>query len=309
MNQENASTNVDLSGNTPQWLIDCKKDEAGKYDIREAWTAAVKAAHGEVYGKLNPMHRGINATLADAKKYFEEAELPVPNDARTSVTEFIWKCIPCQKSRKKADRTTLPRNSLHGHKPFQVVQMDFLEGIGPSGKEEEMRKKKKGEYPNPTALLVIIDSFTRFTRLFPVYDKSADTVRRCLHVLYCSMGIPGVTISDGGPAFASKDVENFLKAYGSEQTITHPHLPTAHGLVERVNKKTLDYLKMLLNQVREMEFEEWHYAIPMVEYIVNTTTHSVTGYAPCTLIFGTQSVEDLQMMSKQGLEMEKLEAD
>ena len=66
----------------------------------EAWTAAVKAAHGEVYGKLNPMHRGINATLADAKKYFEEAELPVPNDARTSVTEFIWKCIPCQKSRK-----------------------------------------------------------------------------------------------------------------------------------------------------------------------------------------------------------------
>ena len=97
------------------------------------------------------------------------------------------------------------------------------------------------------------------------------------------MGIPGVTISDGGPAFASKDVENFLKAYGSKQTITHPHLPTAHGLVERVNKKTLDYLKMLLNQVREMEFEEWHYAIPMVEYIVNTTTHSATGYAPCTV--------------------------
>lgn len=38
-------------------------------------------------------------------------------------------------------------------------------GIGPSGKEEEMRKKKKDEYPNPTALLAIIDSFTRFTRL------------------------------------------------------------------------------------------------------------------------------------------------
>ena len=91
MNQENASTNVDLSDNTPQWLIDCKRNEAGKYDIMEAWTAAVKAAHGEVYGKLNPMHRGINATLADAKKYFEEAELLVPNDARTSVTEFIWK--------------------------------------------------------------------------------------------------------------------------------------------------------------------------------------------------------------------------
>ena len=32
----------------------------------------VKAAHGEVYGEFNPMRRGINATLADAKKYFEK---------------------------------------------------------------------------------------------------------------------------------------------------------------------------------------------------------------------------------------------
>ena len=70
MNQDNASTNVDLSDNTPQWLIDCERNEAGKYDIMEAWNAAVKAAHGEVYGVLNPRHRGINATLADAKKYF-----------------------------------------------------------------------------------------------------------------------------------------------------------------------------------------------------------------------------------------------
>ena len=40
--------------------------------MKEAWNAAVKAAHGEVYGVLNPRHRGINATLADAKKYFEK---------------------------------------------------------------------------------------------------------------------------------------------------------------------------------------------------------------------------------------------
>jgi len=75
-------------------------------------------------------------------------------------------------------------------------------------------------------------------------------------VLYCSMGVQEVTISVGGPAFAVKDVENFLKAYGREQTITHPHLPAAQGLVERVNKKMLDCLKMLFSQVKEMEFEE-----------------------------------------------------
>ena len=55
-----------------------------------------------------------------------------------------------------------------------------------------------------------------------------------------------------------------------------------------------------------MEFDEWYDAIPMVEYMINTTTHGSTGYAPCTLIYGTDSVEDLQMMSKTELNMEAI---
>ena len=36
----------------------------------------------------------------------------------------------------------------------------------------------------------------------------------------------------------------------------------------------------------------------MVEYRLNSAEHSATGYAPYTLIYGTQFVEDLQLMSK-----------
>ena len=39
----------------------------------------------------------------------------------------------------------------------------------------------------------------------------------------------------------------------------------------------------------------------MVEYRSNSAEHSATGYAPCTLMYGTQSVEDLQLMSKTAL--------
>ena len=100
-------------------------------------------------------------------------------------------------------------------------------------------------------------------------------------------------ISDGGPAFASEAIENYLKGYDTERKITHPHLPSAHGLVERVNKSVLEHLSKLLLEVRSMEFDEWYDAIPMVEYMINTTTHDSTGYTPCTLIYGTDSVEDL----------------
>ena len=67
----------------------------------------------------------------------------------------------------------MPRNSLHGHKPFQVVQMDFLEGIGPSGEEEEMRKKKKGE----VSTLILLHYLLLLTHLRVSQDYSRYTIR------------------------------------------------------------------------------------------------------------------------------------
>ena len=83
--------------------------------------------------------------------------------------------------------------------------------------------------------------------------------------------------------------------------VTHPHHPQAHGIVERVNKETKKHLVLLLNEIPDLAYEDWTDAIPMVEYRLNSAEHSATGYAPCTLIFGTQSVEDLQLMSRTAL--------
>ena len=115
------------------------------------------------------------------------------------------------------------------------------------------------------------------------------------------MGIPGCHISDGAPAFTSHELEAFLNAYDTEQMITHPNHPQSHGIVERVNKETKKHLMVLLNELPELAYEDWTEAIPMVEYRLNSAEHSSTGYAPCTLIYGTQSVEELQLMSKTAL--------
>ena len=104
------------------------------------------------------------------------------------------------------------------------------------------------------------------------------------------MGIPGCHISDGAPAFTSHELKAFLNAYDTEQMITHPNHPQSHGIVERVNKETKKHLMVLLNELPELAYEDWTEAIPMVEYRLNSAEHSSTGYAPCTLIYGTQSV-------------------
>ena len=91
----------------PRWLSKCPRDEAGRFLVEAAWVAAIESAHGQGYGDINASHRGINHTLQLAEQYFKSMGWAIPNDARTSVTEFIGRCITCQKSRAKLDKTTL----------------------------------------------------------------------------------------------------------------------------------------------------------------------------------------------------------
>ena len=157
-------------------------------------------------------HRGINRTLETAKCLFKYLDLDIPNDARGSVIDYIQKCITRLKLRREAKRVPLPINSLHYDKPIMRIQMDFLEGLGPTYKEETSRKKNAEVIPPPNSLFIIVCAFTRYVKLYSTYDKTSDTVGRCLHNLYCTMGIPGCHISDGALAFTSHELEAFLNA-------------------------------------------------------------------------------------------------
>ena len=66
----------------PRWLSKCPRDGAGRFLVEAAWVAAIESAHGQGYGDINVRHRGINATLKLAKRYFESTGWAIPNDAR-----------------------------------------------------------------------------------------------------------------------------------------------------------------------------------------------------------------------------------
>ena len=66
-------------------------------------------------------------------------------------------------------------------------------------------------------------------------------------------------------------------------------------MVERVNQETRKHLQLLLNKHEFYSYDEWTAILPLVEQQLNTTEHSATGYAPCTMIFDTSSVETLRL--------------
>ncbi len=61
--------------------------------------------------------------------------------------------------------------------------------------------------------------------------------------------------------------------------------PSSNGMVERRNREIKRHLRILCAKFNL--FDQWSYGpLPYVQYLLNTTTHSVTGFTPAELLYG-----------------------
>ena len=232
---------------------------------------------------INVGHLGINKTVDAVRAAMIRENVEVPRNLRTEVAELIAACMLCSKARKRPEKPVLLPHALHGGRFFERIQLDFLEGLP---------KARDG----CAAILVIVCTWSKFVMLFPVIDKTAEVTKQCL--LYC-MGIfghPVISVSDGGPAFKAEEFECLCAYAETEVHLTHPHRPSAHGMVERVHQEVMKHLGHILHALVEAEEAEWPSYIVWVQRIINNTVNSSTGYAPVTLVFGSEHVNDAKVM-------------
>ena len=228
-------------------------------------------------------HLGINKTFDAVKEAMMRDGVEVPPGLRSEIAELISECMLCVKARKKIEKPRLFPHSLHGGRFFERVQMDFLEGLPQSAE-------------GFSSVLVIVCTFSKFVMLFPVKEKSGEVAKTCL--LYCMaiFGFPALSVSDGGPAFKSEELQCLCDYTGTDVQITHPHRPSAHGMVERVHQSVLKHVSHLVHLVVEAEEADWPVYLPWVQRILNNTVNSSTRYAPVSIVFGQEHVNDSRMM-------------
>jgi len=245
---------------------------------REVVSEYFQRSHGIDVG-----HLGINKTCDAVKEAMERNGVKVPMNLRSEVTELISECMLCKKARASGDKPTLMPHTLHGGRFFERIQMDFLEGLTESA-------------DGFIAVLVIVCTFSKFVMLFPCKDKTAEAAKTCL--LYCMsiFGFPALSVSDGGPAFKAEEFQCLADYVGTDVLITHPHRPSAHGMVERVHQSVMKHLSHLLHQVVEADEVDWPIYLPWVQRIINNTISRSTRYAPVTIVFGRSHVSDSRMM-------------
>ena len=99
--------------------------------------------------------------------------------------------------------------------------------------------------------LVFQDYLSKWPEVYPVADRTASTVAKCLADLIYRHGVPSTIIHDRAPEFLLQDTAFIL---GIKQLPTSPGHPQCDGLVERFNRTLKTMLsKLVVNKGRDWD--------------------------------------------------------
>ena len=227
--------------------------------------ADIAQMHGGVNG-----HFGVQATLTKLR----EAGLAWPT-MKKDVLEYVASCVECQKVMPSLKQVVekFPLRDTAVDAPFRVISMDAM---GPFPVTDD----------GYIYLLVLIDCFTRWTELVPTKTLEAtECADALIAAIFCRHGLPFCIRSDRGTQYINRVIEELLKKLKIQHHRVLPYTPQANGIVERQNREILKHLRILSLEFGAA-YNEWTMLLPIVQFIVNRSTHSSLGMSPHSMLYG-----------------------
>ncbi|KAF8749427.1 hypothetical protein RHS01_10074 [Rhizoctonia solani] len=158
--------------------------------------------------------------------------------------------------------------------PFHTISYDFITGF----------PKSNGH----NAILVVIDSFSKFGHFIPTTKKVTSKGLAELFVshVWKLHGLPVRTISDRGTMFTGKFLRALYQRLRVKPSFSSAYHPESDGQTERVNQ----FIKFYLRLYVAADHLDWASWLPLAEYAYNNAKHSATGRTPFELVFGQNPV-------------------
>ena len=221
-------------------------------------------------------HQSLDKTYAAIR---ENYWFPQTRKKTESHIANCVRCIAYATPARVTDRNlyNIPKKPV----PFDTIHIDHF------GPLPSLASKRK-------YILVVIDAFTKYVKLYPTNSTSTKEVNAALDKYFQYYSRPVRVISDRGSCFKSQNFIDFLQ----ERNITHVKTavasPQTNGQVERVNR----VIKPMLAKLSEpIAHSDWSQKLLEVEYALNNSVHSTTKHTPSELLFGVQQkgpvVDDL----------------
>jgi hypothetical protein len=190
--------------------------------------------------------------------------------------KYVSSCDRCQKANKATGkRYGLLQSIEKPTYPWQVINMDFVTGLPPGGKE------------NYNACLVVVDRFSKRARFLPCYKESSamDIALLFWERLISDVGLPRVIISDRDPKFTSEFWKGLFDILGTKLAFSTAYHPQTDGLAERCIQTFEEMLRKFCAFGLEFKDKDgythdWTTLLPALEIAYNTSVHSSTKKTP-----------------------------
>ena len=191
-------------------------------------------------------------------------------DLRLDTVQFIRDCPCCQKMTQLKPYIHTYKYVAMKHGILENLAMDTITGLPKTANGNEY-------------LLVVIDTFSRYTQLYPLADLTALTAAKTLSKWMNTFGRPFSILTDNAPQFQAA-YKQALEELGIDDRKSHPYSHEENAMVERTNKEVERHLRNIMFQ--EKVLEKWDEFCPAVERIKNNEVCTSTGVSPVELIFG-----------------------
>ncbi|KAF8757252.1 hypothetical protein RHS01_04115 [Rhizoctonia solani] len=154
--------------------------------------------------------------------------------------------------------------------PFHTISYDFITGF-----------PKSDGY---NAILVVIDSFSKFGHFIPTTKKVTAKGLANLFITHVWKlhGLPVKTVSDRGTTFTGKFLRALYQRLGIKPAFSSAYHPESDGQTERVNQ----FIEFYLRSYVVADHSDWATWLPLAEYAYNNARHLATGKTPFELIYG-----------------------
>ena len=112
-------------------------------------------------------------------------------------------------------------------------------------------------------ILVVICTFTRWVMLYSTRTLEAVECACAMIQHFGIFGVPAVVCTDGGSQLENKLVNEVLELVSVRHSLSIPYSSEENGIVERVNKEVMQYIRALVFDERSLT--KWSDYVPFAQ--------------------------------------------
>lgn len=211
-------------------------------------------------------HFGVFKTFKRIQRHFYWPKM------RQDIAKYIRRCPVCQRTKYDQEKPA----GLLGHRrsadsPGTMLCADLM-----------------GPFPRSTKgfkyLLVVTDTFTKFTLLFPLRAATSSAVaRHLLEDVFMVYGVPKFLLCDNGSEFIGAPVKRLAEEYQIKLLLNASRHPSANP-TERTNRTIVSMLRAYIKDNHRL----WDQDLAKLGFALRSAVSEATGYSPALLTFGRE---------------------